>query len=72
MTAEQRDYIDEFIPVAHAAGLGQAKFQQAVGWTLTGQAATEREFRDRAIAAGWSDRHIEVCLNWANAQKQEN
>lgn len=64
MSGEDRDIIDTFAPVAHAAGLGNAKMRQAIGWALTIPNITENQFRDLAIAAGWSDGHINACLAW--------
>ncbi|HXO70409.1 MAG TPA: hypothetical protein VN838_15710 [Bradyrhizobium sp.] len=69
MTALDREIVDRFLPVAFAAGLGQRKVSQAVGWCLTIQGITVRQFEDLAAAAGWSDKAISTCLDWYRLEK---
>jgi hypothetical protein len=64
MSGADRSIIDSFLPVAFAAGLGQQKVQQAIGWSLAIPGLTADRFKDLAITAGWSRRAIETCLAW--------
>jgi hypothetical protein len=64
MSAADRDVIDTFLPVAFKSGLGQRKVVQAIGWCLSVPGLTAHQFEDLAIAAGWDDGAIEVCLGW--------
>jgi hypothetical protein len=64
MDAEDRDIVDAFLPVAFAAGLGQRKVVQAIGWALTIPGITVEQFKALAIAADWSDAAIATCLKW--------
>jgi len=70
MSALDRDIINDFLPVAHVAGLGQRKVTQAIGWALTGAADTVEHFKSLAIAAGWSDRAIDICIDWHRAARK--
>lgn len=64
MTGDDRTLTDSFMPWAFAGGLGQQRFQQAVGWVLSGAAETLEDFRQLAHAAGWSARQIKVCTDF--------
>lgn len=64
MTAADRDVIDRFLPVAFEGGLGQAKVFEAISWALTTVNPRPEAFYRRAHASGWSDRAIDICLNW--------
>jgi hypothetical protein len=64
MGAADRALVDSFLDDAFDGGIGQAKAAQAIGWALGVPDLTETKFRDLAIAAGWSDEQIAVCLRW--------
>jgi hypothetical protein len=68
MSAADRSIIDGFLSVAFAAGLGQQKVHQAIGWSLTIPGLTAERFRDLAMTAGWNKRAIETCLSWYRAE----
>lgn len=68
MSGEDRDIVDSFLPAAFSAGLGQRKVTQAVGWALTIPGITVAQFEGLAIAAGWSDRAMAVCIGWYRKQ----
>jgi hypothetical protein len=68
MSGEDRSIIDSFLPVAFAAGLGQLKVRQAIGWSLAIPGLTADRFRDLALTAGWNDRAIETCLSWYRSE----
>ena len=68
-TAEDRDLIDQFLPVAFAAGMGQRKVAECIGFCLTHSGPiTEElvtEFTKFAVARGYSDATLEFCLEVA-------
>jgi hypothetical protein len=64
MQAEDRAWVDAFLPIAFAGGLGNRKTKEAIGWCLTVPNLTVEMFRDLAAASGWSDGHIATCVDW--------
>jgi hypothetical protein len=69
MTSEDRAIVDKFMPAAHAAGLGQRKFAECVGWCLTHSGPITEELAQAfvrfAVERGYSDQAIEFCLDFA-------
>jgi hypothetical protein len=65
--AADRDIIDAFLPAAYAAGLGQRKVAEAVGFALTHvrSESVEFDFAKFAMGRGWSHQAINFCLEWA-------
>jgi hypothetical protein len=68
MSGADRSIIDGFLPVAFAAGLGQLKVKQAIGWSLAIPGLTAERFKDLALTAGWGDRAIATCLSWYRSE----
>jgi len=71
MTAEDRAIVDRFLPAAHAAGLGQRKVAETIGFCLTMPGPISEElvgqFVKFAVERGWSDEAIEFCLDFASS-----
>jgi len=70
MTAEDRGIVDQFLPAAFAAGLGQRKVAEAIGFALTcdtsrGVDALLEQWFALAMSRGWSDEQIDFALEWA-------
>jgi hypothetical protein len=67
LTAQGRDLIDRFLPMAFEAGLGQRKAADAIGYVLTRTDGTPDDFRNFAHARGWSNEAIGVALKFYNS-----
>jgi hypothetical protein len=70
MDAAGRALVDQFLPVAFAAHLGQRKVAQAIGFVLTYADPPQqavRTFTDFAHGLGWSQQAIDVCLKFYNS-----
>ena len=66
--ADDRRIIDAFASAAHAMGLGQRKFSEAVSWCLghTGPIteALAEEFFEFGMSHGWPDEFLNFCVQW--------
>lgn len=71
MTAEDRAIVDKFLPAGHAAGLGQRKVAEAIGFCLTMPGPISEElvgqFVKFAVERGWSDEALDFCLEFASS-----